>query len=142
MSKARDYADLRNDLDDAAFSGNYSDLVGTPTIPSAVSQLSNDSGYLTEGATGPQGPQGPAGSSSTVAGPQGPAGAAGSQGPQGATGAAGAAGDDGSQGPQGNTGATGPQGATGAAASVLHSVVTSIPTSGSGYPVGHIWYVV
>ena len=47
MSKARDYADLRNDLDDAAFSGNYSDLEGLPTIPTALSQLTNDPGYLT-----------------------------------------------------------------------------------------------
>ena len=58
MSKARDYADLRNDLDDAAFSGNYSDLEGLPTIPTALSQLTNDSGYLTSGATGPAGATG------------------------------------------------------------------------------------
>lgn len=35
------------DLKTVAFSGSYSDLSGTPSIPSKVSDLSNDSGYLT-----------------------------------------------------------------------------------------------
>jgi hypothetical protein len=30
-----------------ATTGNYSDLIGTPTVPTKTSQLSNDSGYLT-----------------------------------------------------------------------------------------------
>lgn len=32
---------------DICLTGAYSDLTGTPTIPSAVSQLTNDSGYIT-----------------------------------------------------------------------------------------------
>jgi hypothetical protein len=33
-----------------ATSGNYSDLNGTPTIPTATSDLTNDSGYITSSA--------------------------------------------------------------------------------------------
>ena len=39
------------DLDAVAFSGSYSDLDGTPTIPSKTSELTNDSGFLTEPET-------------------------------------------------------------------------------------------
>jgi hypothetical protein len=46
MSKARDYADLKQDLDDSAFSGSYNDLDDTPTIPTATSDLTNDSGFI------------------------------------------------------------------------------------------------
>lgn len=35
-----------------ATTGDYSDLTGTPTIPTAVSDLTNDSGYLTAGDLG------------------------------------------------------------------------------------------
>lgn len=36
------------DLSSVAFSGEYQDLIEKPTIPSKVSQLQNDSGFLTE----------------------------------------------------------------------------------------------
>ncbi|MCM1260501.1 MAG: hypothetical protein NC222_06060, partial [Staphylococcus sp.] len=36
------------DLAEVAISGLYSDLTGTPTIPTKTSQLTNDSGFLTE----------------------------------------------------------------------------------------------
>ena len=35
------------DLSAVATSGSYTDLTGKPTIPTAVSQLTNDSGFLT-----------------------------------------------------------------------------------------------
>lgn len=35
------------DLSSVATSGNYSDLNGTPSIPGNVSQLTNDSGFIT-----------------------------------------------------------------------------------------------
>lgn len=38
------------DLKTVAFTGAYSDLTGTPTIPTKTSQLTNDSGYLTSAA--------------------------------------------------------------------------------------------
>ena len=36
-----------NDFANVAFSGNYSDLWGTPNIPTKVSDLTNDSGFIT-----------------------------------------------------------------------------------------------
>ena len=39
-----------SDLKTVAFTGAYSDLSGTPTIPTKTSQLTNDSGYLTSAA--------------------------------------------------------------------------------------------
>lgn len=51
MSKSRDYADLKQDLDDSAFSGSYNDLDDRPTIPSALSQLTNDANYTQNGVT-------------------------------------------------------------------------------------------
>jgi len=53
MSKSRDYADLKQDLDNAAFTGLYSDLDGLPTIPTTLSQLTNDAGYITTSAAAP-----------------------------------------------------------------------------------------
>lgn len=49
VATSGDYTDLSNtpSLATVATSGLYSDLSGTPTIPTAVSQLSNDSGYQT-----------------------------------------------------------------------------------------------
>jgi len=38
---------LKSDLSTVAFTGSYSDLNGLPTIPSATSDLSNDSGFIT-----------------------------------------------------------------------------------------------
>ena len=52
MSKSRDYADLKQDLDNAAFTGQYTDLDGLPTIPTTLSELTNDSGYLTSVSLG------------------------------------------------------------------------------------------
>ena len=52
MSKSRDYADLKQDLDNAAFTGLYSDLDGLPTIPTSVSQLTNDTGFITAADAG------------------------------------------------------------------------------------------
>ena len=46
MSKSRDYADLKQDLDNAAFTGNYTDLDGLPTIPTALSELSNNVNFI------------------------------------------------------------------------------------------------
>lgn len=54
-----DYQDLSNkpdlsiyaetsDLSQVAFSGSYNDLSGTPTIPTATSDLTNDSGFITQ----------------------------------------------------------------------------------------------
>lgn len=49
-----DYTDLTNkpdlsvyELKTDAFSGNYNDLTNKPTIPTATSQLTNDSGFIT-----------------------------------------------------------------------------------------------
>ena len=39
------------DLKTVAFTGSYSDLSNTPTIPSKTSQLTNDSGYITTDTT-------------------------------------------------------------------------------------------
>lgn len=49
VATSGDYTDLSNtpSLATVATTGQYSDLSGTPTIPTAVSQLSNDSGYQT-----------------------------------------------------------------------------------------------
>jgi len=53
-STVADYNDLANlpdlsvyQLASSAFSGNYNDLTNTPAIPSKVSDLTNDSGFLT-----------------------------------------------------------------------------------------------
>ncbi len=51
-SKARDYADLKQDLDNAAFTGLYNDLEGLPTIPTALSQLTNDTNFITASSAG------------------------------------------------------------------------------------------
>ena len=39
------------DLADAAISGDYEDLINTPDIPSKTSDLTNDSGYITENSS-------------------------------------------------------------------------------------------
>lgn len=60
VATSGDYDDLTNkpdlsvyaesaDLATVAISGSYDDLADTPTIPTAVSQLTNDSGFLTLG---------------------------------------------------------------------------------------------
>lgn len=46
-----DYGDLLNKP--TLFSGNYNDLTNKPTIPTAVSQLTNDSGFITSSALQP-----------------------------------------------------------------------------------------
>lgn len=43
-------ADKVSGLSPVATSGAYADLSGTPTIPTAVSELTNDSGYITDSA--------------------------------------------------------------------------------------------
>ena len=58
MSKSRDYADLKQDLDDSAFSGSYNDLDDRPTIPSNVSQLTNDANYTANAVTSVNGETG------------------------------------------------------------------------------------
>lgn len=58
MSKSRDYADLKQDLDDSAFSGSYNDLDDRPTIPTNVSQLTNDANYTANAVTSVNGETG------------------------------------------------------------------------------------
>jgi hypothetical protein len=125
-----------------ATSGSYADLTGKPSIPSKVSDLTNDSGFITSVAwtdvsdkpalfsgaytdlTGKpalfSGDYDDLTNKPTLTtGPAGNDGAAGAQGPQGEPGAAGAqgpAGNDGAagaQGPQGEPGAAGAQGPAG-----------------------------
>jgi hypothetical protein len=60
-----------SELSTVAYSGNYNDLTGKPTIVNGTNGLN--------GATGPQGPSGPAGAT-------GPQGATGATGPSGANG--------------------------------------------------------
>lgn len=58
MSKSRDYADLKQDLDDSAFSRSYNDLDDRPTIPTNVSQLTNDANYTANAVTSVNGETG------------------------------------------------------------------------------------
>ena len=113
-----------------ATSGSYADLTSKPSIPSKVSDLTNDSGFITSVAwtavtgkpalfsgayadlTGKPSLFSGAyadltGKPTLTTGPAGNDGAAGAQGPQGEPGAAGA------QGPAGNDGAAGADGAQG-----------------------------
>jgi len=46
----KDYIKNKPSLADVATSGDYDDLDNKPTIPSATSQITNDSGYITESA--------------------------------------------------------------------------------------------
>lgn len=141
------------ELKSEAFSGSYNDLTDKPTIPTKTSDLTNDSGFITDsslpnmnnyynktevdniietieltpGPQGPQGepgPQGPVGPKGDV-GPIGPQGPKGDQGEQGIPGEKGEKGDIGPQGPKGDPGIQGPAGADG--------LTTSITVNGTTY---------
>ena len=47
IARIQDINDAVSDLSDVATSGNYNDLMNTPSIPSFTSDLTNDSGFLT-----------------------------------------------------------------------------------------------